>query len=380
MGESSMSEQWVESMPDKLWFLDKDYISNINTYFNFTEPLLNKIINAAQKLDENTELKKLAWQYHYAVFKIDEYEVYREKLQEELRTYPQEETSLFSTIVLLSGFESVKEYYVKEGISEKVLKDTMADLPLWINHYYDNRGEYGLNEFGWLLNHFKCQLFKLGRLQFKASRFHEKIIAFKNCESGEIVTLSNGGVKYREDGLVDGTSGIYDKEAWESVYNECENVIEGNPIINGYCNKEIIQLKTSSWEKVLESGDEIIEVHIPAGEKMDFKKCVQSYEIAKGFYKKYFPEKPLKAFVCESWLLDPRLQDILPGEANIVKFQRYAMLFPMLSSDSQTIERVFSNDLESAINSGKLSTLQRGILDFMNKGNKMCAGGMFILI
>lgn len=375
-----MNEQWIENMPNELWFLDKDYISNINAYFNFGEPLLNEIINTAQKLGESKELKRLVWQYHCAVFKNDEFDKYKEKLQEELKSYPKEITSLFSTLVLLSGFESVKGYYDKKGISERILKDTMADLPLWINHYYDNHNMYGLNEFGWLTNHFKCELFKLGRLQFKASKFHEKITAFKNIESSEVITLSNGGVKYRKDGLVDGTSGIYDKEAWKSVYNENKDIVEGNPIINGYCSQETIQLDTASWKKALESGDEIIEVHIPAGEKMDFEKCVQSYEVAKGFYKEYFSEKYLKAFVCESWLLDPRLQDILPEESNIVKFQKYSRLFPMLSSDSQTIERVFSNDLESSINSEKLSTLQRGILDFVNKGNKMCAGGMYILI
>jgi hypothetical protein len=380
MEESNVSEQWIESMPEKIWFLDKLYISDINKYFNFREPLLNEIICTAQRLNESEELKKLVWNYHCAIFKTDEFGKCRETLQKELSSHSQDVTALFSTIVLLSGFETVKDYYREKGISEKVLKDTMADLPLWIEHYYDNYKTYGLNEFNWLLCHFRCKLFKLGRLQFMAGKFHEKITAFQNIESGELMTLSHCGIKYRQDGLIDGTSGIYDDESWESIYTEGNVIINGNPILNGYCVKESIKLDAHCWRKVFESGDNIIEVHIPAGEKMDFEKCVQSYELAKKFYKDYFPEKQLKAFVCESWILDPRLQNILPEESNIVRFQKYSMLFPMLSTDSQTIERVFSNDLPSYINREKLSILQRGILDFMNKGNKMCAGGMYILL
>ena len=60
--------------------------------------------------------------------------------------------------------EALKERYLKKGISEEILIDTLKDLVRWT--WYDSNGELALHELGWLKNHMSMKLFKLGRLQF----------------------------------------------------------------------------------------------------------------------------------------------------------------------------------------------------------------------
>ena len=71
----------------------------------------------------------------------------------------------------------------------------------------------------------------------------------------------------------------------------------------------------------IKSGDPVMEVHIPAGEKLSPEECRKSFEMAKEFFAKYFPEHKYEYFTCHSWLLDSVLNEILPENSNILAFK-----------------------------------------------------------
>ena len=68
-------------------------------------------------------------------------------------------------------------------------------------------------------------------------------------------------------------------------------------------------------------GDPVIEVHIPAGEKLDLSECRASLARAKKFFAEFFPEFEYKCFTCHSWLLDSALSELLPEGSNILRFR-----------------------------------------------------------
>lgn len=72
---------------------------------------------------------------------------------------------------------------------------------------------------------------------------------------------------------------------------------------------------------VVKLGDTIIAVHIPSGGKLDVTDAYRSLMEAERFFKKHFPEKDIKGFMCGSWLLDRTLDNFLRPESNIIKFR-----------------------------------------------------------
>ena len=70
----------------------------------------------------------------------------------------------------------------------------------------------------------------------------------------------------------------------------------------------------------VKKGDNVLEVHIPAGEKLSLEECKLSFAKARDFFKKYFPDFDFKYITCHSWLLDDELKKYLPENSNILAF------------------------------------------------------------
>lgn len=68
-------------------------------------------------------------------------------------------------------------------------------------------------------------------------------------------------------------------------------------------------------------GENVLEIHICAGEKLDRDECLKSIDAAKVFFEKHFPEFSYRYFTCHSWLLDIKLRDFLNDNSNMLKFQ-----------------------------------------------------------
>ena len=83
-------------------------------------------------------------------------------------------------------------------------------------------------------------------------------------------------------------------------------------------------------EKGIVAGEPTIGMHIPAIGAMKPEACEESLRRAREFFPKYFPEVDFRFFTCHSWLLDSKLEELLPYESNILSFQR---LFDRISED-----------------------------------------------
>lgn len=70
---------------------------------------------------------------------------------------------MFSLAVILNLAVRVKSKYDAAGIDERIYYDTMSDIRIWC----EKNGNRGLKNYGWLQNHVKLELFRLGRLQFQ---------------------------------------------------------------------------------------------------------------------------------------------------------------------------------------------------------------------
>ncbi len=62
--------------------------------------------------------------------------------------------------------EYVREKNAARGICEEITIATLKDINIWIDNYLLQHGKFGIDKFGWLINHYRGNLFRIGRLQF----------------------------------------------------------------------------------------------------------------------------------------------------------------------------------------------------------------------
>ncbi len=272
--------------------------------------------------------------------------------------------------------------YRARGIPDEILEDTMVDLSIWMNATFAQHGEHGLDNLGWLLHHASGRLFRLGRLQFMHKTFDHPVIALRSRRSGEVALLSEAGIIYRRDGRIEGTNGVFDGEAsWQAEFHRTEEGYLGHPIAaDGTAVRDTALLPAEEWTVELHRGDPVLDMHIPEGGPMQPEQCRESFGRAVRFFADRFPDKPFRALVCTSWLLDAQLAGILPASSNIAAFQRELHLYPVRSNEEETYRRVFGTSRIDPRTASRATKLQRAIADYAEAGGLLHAAGGLLLL
>lgn len=138
-------------------------------------------------------------------------------------------------------------------------------------------------------------------------------------------------------------------------------------------------LRNSDGDILLMNGDAAINLHIPEDGPLDIDLCLNSMKKIKEFYHNYLPEVNWRGFVCHSWFLDPKLQEFLPKESNIVKFQKLGFLIP-LSEKSDVVYRVFgARAKQEGVTAVEWKTsLQKLLGPYLRDGGEIYATWLFI--
>lgn len=95
--------------------------------------------------------------------------------------------------------------------------------------------------------------------------------------------------------------------------------------------KEIIY-KDERYER----GVKAVKIHIPEDGKLDEESCKQSLIYAKDFFGSEY-----KIYMCDSWLLSPKLLNFMGTKSNIIRFQKRFNIYEVDYSSKQAEQRVF---------------------------------------
>ncbi|WP_127588642.1 acyltransferase domain-containing protein [Paenibacillus koleovorans] len=361
------------------FFLEAAYLEKACLYTAISQEYWEPIQQTAALIRSSLPLAKLACLWHTMLF-----------IRRDItHSWPlpvgfgEELADWFPMVVLLSGCDHVKRLYAERGIPEPVVRDTLWDVNNGIHLIEERYGLPGLNLrlMHWLSNHFRAELYKLGRLQFGIRKIGNYLHAYRHKETGETIALSAAGHRYRQDGLIDGTNKVFDPEyGWVAVYTVDESTVTGHPIsTEGYASQSTVTLLLDEWELALSPGDTVFDCHIPAQGRLTPELADESYRLALDFFPRYYPELTFKAYTCYSWLLDPQLRSLLPADSNIVKFQLSYSLFPIGGGDDSFFYFVFMCDPCEPHAIPATSSIQQTIKRYMLDGGRMRAMGGFFL-
>lgn len=299
------------------------------------------------------------------------------------RAYPRQDsaaTSLLLAFPVLHHVADIRAFFASRGIPESYLRELMLDLPRWIETYADRtRGLVGFAEIGWLREHVSGRMFQIGRLQFQPSAWHEPWTLLRNG-SGDFALVAHGGDKVAKNGQFASSAGVDPDGARDLAYEErADGVFGHRALADGSLVREPEFFPAASWTRLLGPGDPVLNVHIPSGAPLNQEACRAAVRDAQTFFRTYFPDWPVakaKAMLCETWLLYPDFQRILPPDSNIVGFQKMFHLFPLRGmDDAQFYERAFVPD-GRAVSRDKLKTrLQFALFDHIAAGHVPLEGG-----
>lgn len=125
---------------------------------------------------------------------------------------------------------------------------------------------------------------------------------------------------------------------------------------------------------VLKAGISVLNVHIPAGEKLDLSKCVESLAKAEQFFGDTY-----EAYICDSWLLSPILKEFLPENSNIVRFQNMFEIAKVHHLFPQAEQRIFQDIREDKENYPEHTLLQKKAKAYVLSGKDIGIGVGFRL-
>lgn len=291
--------------------------------------------------------------------------------------------ALLPALMLVAGVPKVRQAHTARNIPETITRATLSDLEVWMRTFRREHGHWGLMNLNWLSNHWHGKLYRLGRLQFMQGRFPSMVRVFQETATNRVLALAEPGtIRYRQDGLVDGTQDVFDPSAWTPTLTRTSDTITGHPVDPaGYVQKRSITLPTRAWRQVLAPGDPMLDIHIPEGGAMDFQACGQSLQQAPPFFSRHFSENPAPlTFYCATWFFDSQLQAILSPQTNIIRFQREFYLYPIRSTEDETFRRVFGSKPTNLHTAPRDTSLRRAILDFTLSGHHLrCAAGFRLL-
>ena len=125
--------------------------------------------------------------------------------------------------------------------------------------------------------------------------------------------------------------------------------------------------------EVIPKGTRALNVHIPAGESLDLKVCLDSFRNAEAF----FGEKG-QTYVCDSWLLSPELKKLLSEKSNIIRFQNLFEITKVYYAFPQAEQRVFGEVLEDKSQYPEDTLLQRNLKKYLMDGKNPGIGAGFV--
>lgn len=283
---------------------------------------------------------------------------------------------LFTQLCVIEGRKALR----LRGVPEEYDADIPERMTRKQLRKYVETGDISFDDYPWDMNFYCCGIYLFDRFYFIPYMWGDTPGAWRNTHTGEVVALWKGGERVRRDGQLDGVNGVYDEQAFTTVYEETEETVYANPVSpEGHILAQPVVLDKGEWKNVLREGDYLLALHIPGGEGYTPERVKHSCELALDFYKTYFPEYTYKGFWSESWLYDPGLAALLPAESRIIRVQRQFYGYPTPEGEEMVQLEVFGSrhiDIDAVQTE---TSLQRALIAAWRSGVHFHTTGMFLL-
>ena len=133
------------------------------------------------------------------------------------------------------------------------------------------------------------------------------------------------------------------------------------------------------YEMIVEDDKKLISIHIPSNANMTSSNLRKSYQDARDFFDKYYPDFAKADMICGSWLLAPALKKLLPDSSRIIQFQNSFVLTSQENDSPGFLDWVYGRRDIPFEDLPEETSLQRKIKHYLlNDGKVEWANGTLI--
>lgn len=141
-------------------------------------------------------------------------------------------------------------------------------------------------------------------------------------------------------------------------------------------NAKLFRIGELEYECREADGKKEVDIHIPSDAQLRTEELRASVKKARAFLTEWFPEWEEAPMMCTSWLLSPRLRELLPKDSNILNFRRAFELTEMDAEPDDVLEWVFGvaagqRGTVSLADLPEGTTLQKNMKAFLADGGKV---------
>ena len=131
----------------------------------------------------------------------------------------------------------------------------------------------------------------------------------------------------------------------------------------------LVEKDMKGREQTIQAGTKALNVHIPEGEPLKMEACRESFGRAGKFFGQEY-----QVYVCDSWLLSPHLEEVLPNTSNIIRFQKLFEVTDVGYQYPQAEQRIFGEILEDKRQYPENTTLQKRAKEYVLSGKDLGIG------
>lgn len=164
-------------------------------------------------------------------------------------------------------------------------------------------------------------------------------------------------------------------QAWGimwGMWRFLDRIIDGRIVRLGCLEFEVKAVsETIDCEEIylLKERSMILNIHVPQQEHLELSKCEAALEKAVSYFHSIPP-----IFYCDSWLMAPVLQELLPLNSRILQFQKLFTIIQTNGDNRLMEERIFDDILDDPNAYEETTSLQRNAKAHLLNGGKLGTG------
>ena len=284
-------------------------------------------------------------------------------------------------LILLPQLPATIEEYRHRGFSDEDIRNTLKTFRGCTETIRRIHGVVGVDRryYRWLCLYVKCTIFSYSGFEFELRPFAYNSTVLKNNVTGQLVPIMDGVTLHRS-GMILGAADFEEPEgSREAKFTETDDSYIGIPAIDGKAAGPKVTYPKAEWSVAVKPGDTVLSIHLPKGVDMSKEHLDAAFTEVLELTDRYFPEANIKALSCGSWLLEPRLAEIIGADSKIAQFGARFARVPLLSAGREVFSFVVPPKLTDLNAIPETTRLERGLKKIYLEGGHVHAfGGVFL--